>query len=136
MRGIAGARAQQARTQLAAVDRYAAIIAQAISRVFAPAPPHLPGNGRIAAVAFCAQKGFAGAFSPHILSSLPTSAEFFLIGTRGATLAAERGITPHWTCAMPSYSAGIPKLTSHIAEAPYARMAEGEIERLDAICNQ
>ena len=110
MRGIAGARAQQARAQLTAVDRYAAIIAQAIGRVFTPAVPRRPGRERIAAVVFCAEQGFAGAFSEHVLDALPSGAEIFLIGTRGATIAAERGINPHWSNAMPSASVGIPGL--------------------------
>jgi F-type H+-transporting ATPase subunit gamma len=136
MRGIAGARAQQARAQLTAVDRYAAIIAQAIGRVFTPAVPRRPGRERIAAVVFCAEQGFAGAFSEHVLDALPSGAEIFLIGTRGATIAAERGINPHWSNAMPSASVGIPGLARRIAEALYARMAEGEIDRLDAVFSQ
>lgn len=136
MRGIAGARAQQARTQLAAVDRYAAILAQAIGRVSPAAPAPRQGGAHIALVVFCAEQGFAGAFSDHVLKALKPGPELFLIGTRGTALAAERGITPRWSCAMPSYSAGIPALANRIAEALYARMAEGEIDRLEAVYSQ
>ena len=136
MRGIAGARAQQARAQLAAVDRYAAIIAQAIGRVFPPPPAPRQSGAHFALVVFCAEQGFAGAFSDHVLKALSPGPELFLIGTRGTALAAERGITPRWSCAMPSYSAGIPALASRIAEALYALMAEGEIDRLEAVYSQ
>ena len=65
----------------------------------------------------------------------PTS-ELFLIGTRGSAVAAERGVAAGWKSAMPSHSAGIPKLADRIAEALYARIATGEIDRLDAVFSQ
>ncbi len=141
MRGIAGARAQQARSQLAAVDDYTQIIAQSIGQVLALAPQEIDGTraaGRSAIVVFCAEQGFAGAYSEHVLNALTMApaVELFLIGTRGAAIARERGITPYWTGAMPSNSAGIPKFAGQIAEALYARIAEGKIGRLDAAYSQ
>ena len=59
-------------------------------------------------MAFCAEQGFAGAFSEHVLNALAaglTRGTTFLIGTRGTALAMERGITAHWTGAILSYSA-------------------------------
>ncbi|HTQ70434.1 MAG TPA: F0F1 ATP synthase subunit gamma [Acidocella sp.] len=140
MRGIAGARAQQARAQLTAVDSYAAIIARGIGRVLAAAPIAPPATGRrgerSAAVVFCAEQGFAGAFSKHVLSAVPPGAELFLVGTRGATIATEGGITARWTSAMPAATAGIPSLARRIAEALYGSIAEGRVARLDAIYGQ
>lgn len=138
MRGIAGARAQQARTQLVAVDSYAQIIAQSIGQVLNLAPVQSGGGqqmNRSAVVVFCAEQGFAGAFSEHVLDAVTygPATEIFLIGTRGAAIAAERGITVHWTSAMPSYSAGVPRLAGQIAEALYARIAESKIARLNAV---
>jgi len=46
------------------------------------------------------------------------------------------GITAGWKAAMPSHSPGIPKLADRIAEALYARIATGEIDRLDAVFSQ
>ncbi|MDR3460975.1 MAG: F0F1 ATP synthase subunit gamma [Beijerinckiaceae bacterium] len=140
MRGIAAARAQQARSQLSAVDSYTATIAAAIGRALALAPEAARGAGarssRPALVLFCAEQGFAGAFSERILdaarASLPT-AEIFLIGTRGVSVAAERGIAPGWNSAMPAHSGGIPKLADRIAEALYKPIATGEIDQLDAV---
>ncbi|CAA7626581.1 H+transporting two-sector ATPase gamma subunit [Candidatus Terasakiella magnetica] len=140
MRGIAAARAQQARGQLAAVDSYAAIVAAAIARGLALAPAAPSGGAspstRSAMVLFCAEQGFVGAFSARVLDfvrdDLATS-DLFLIGTRGAAAAAERGIAVGWKSAMPSHSPGIPKLADGIATALYARMATGEIGRLDAV---
>jgi F-type H+-transporting ATPase subunit gamma len=147
MRGIAAARVQQANTQLAAVDSYAAIIVAAIGRALVLEPadgPIAPRRGsriapkstRLALVLFCAEQGFAGAFSQRVFDfvgdDLGTS-ELFLVGTRGNTALLERDMRAGWTCAMPAHSPGIPKLADEIVEALYARIATGRIERLDAI---
>ncbi|HLN09584.1 MAG TPA: F0F1 ATP synthase subunit gamma [Xanthobacteraceae bacterium] len=144
MRGIAAARAQQARNQLVAVDSYAATIAAAIARALALVPSAPAGDAagrpsRPAIVLFSAEQGFAGAFSERVLAAVGAdlaTSELFLIGTRGGVAMAERGITPSWKVAMPSHSAGIPKLADRIADALYVRIATGEIDRLDAVFSQ
>ena len=139
MRGIAAARAQRARNQLAAVDAYAATIADGIGRVLAlrdqrDGPAERPG--RPVLVLFCAEQGFAGAFSERVLDAAGAGVDgtgLFLVGTRGVAVAAERGITPGWSTAMPSHSAGIPKLADRIAEALYAQVAAGGPAGVDAV---
>lgn len=143
MRGIAAARAQQARTQLAAVDGYALTIGSAIGRAVSllalDRPDSKRRSTRPALILFCAEQGFAGAFSERVLDAagpdLATS-EIFLVGTRGTTAAAERNVVPRWTTSVPSHSLGLPKLADGIAEALYARIATGEIDELDAIFSQ
>jgi F-type H+-transporting ATPase subunit gamma len=143
MRGIAAARAQQARSQLMAVDGYAATIALAIGRAFALIPQGhstaVPRSARPALVLFCAEQGFAGAFSERVLDAVATElsgSELFLIGTRGRAVAAERGVDAAWDSPMPSHSLGVPKLADRISEALYTRIAMGEIDRLDAVFSQ
>jgi F-type H+-transporting ATPase subunit gamma len=142
MRGIAAARAQQARTQLEAVDSYAATIAAAIGRALTLMPTLRAGpsaESRPALIVFTAEQGFAGAFSEHVLASLGddiTGSVLFLVGTCGASMLLERGIEPAWRGAMPSRSAGIPKLADQISEALYARIANGEIVKLDVVFSQ
>ena len=142
MRGIAAARVQQAGTQLAAVDRYAGIVVAAIGRALALAPAGSPGRAaprkpvRRALVLFCAEQGFAGAFSQRVLDAVGEDlgrSELFLVGTRGNTALLERGIKAGWTGAMPAHSPGIPRLADGIVEALYARLASGRIDRLDAV---
>ena len=100
MRGIAAARAQQARSQLVAVDSYAATIALAIGRALALVPAAPLGR--------CAPIGPAGARAvlrrAGICRRLQRArarcgrcrsrhvASLFLIGTRGHAVAAERGV--------------------------------------------
>jgi F-type H+-transporting ATPase subunit gamma len=144
MRGIAAARAQQARGQLVAVDSYAATIAAAIARALALVPATRSGaaagrSSRPAIVLFCAEQGFAGAFSERVLAAVGAdlaTSELFLIGTRGGAALAEMGHMAGWKAAMPSHSPGIPKLADRIAEALYERIAAGEIDRLDAVFSQ
>ncbi len=140
MRGIAAARAQQARGELQAVDAYAEIVAGAIGRTLGLLPLAQSSTtsrpAQKALVLFCAEQGFAGAFSERILDSIGTDfgkCKLFLVGTRGGAIAAERGVQPGWKCAMPSHSGGIPKLANRIAEAVYGQVATGEIDQLDAI---
>lgn len=140
MRGIAAARARQARDQLVAVDGYAASIATAIGQALALSPGASPGPARRPAlVLFCAEQGFAGAFSERVLDAVGAdlaASAVFLVGTRGASVAAERGIAVGWQGAMPSHSPGVPKLADRIAEAIYDRIARGEIDQVDAVFGQ
>jgi F-type H+-transporting ATPase subunit gamma len=143
MRGIAAARAQQARSQLIAVDDYAATIAVAIGRTLALFPSGRPDGARRltrpALVLFCAEQGFAGAFSERILDAVGAdliTSDLFLIGTRGSAVASERGVAARWKSALPSHSAGIPKLADRVAEALYSRITTGETDRLDAIFSE
>ena len=144
MLGIAAARVQQARGQLAAVDSYTAIIAAAIGRAMAlpGSASFLAGQSRSARkhcsalVLFCAEQGFAGAFNERVLDVAGadlTTSELFVIGTRGIVSVRQRGVSPLWTTAMPAHSPGIPKLADIIAGALYARIATGDVDRLDAV---
>jgi F-type H+-transporting ATPase subunit gamma len=137
MRGIAAARAQQARGQLVAVDSYSNIIAAGIGRaldlgpVGPDGPP--PREAQTGLVVFCAEQGFAGAFSERVLNAAASQpkAKLFLIGTRGQVAAEERGLKPAWTASMPSHSLGVPKLADSIARALFAaRDVTGYVEVL------
>ncbi len=143
IRGIAAARARQARGELVAVDSYAATIAAAIGRsleaTFAPRSEGGRRPGGAALVVFCAEQGFAGAFSERVLDFVgaeSAASELFLVGARGASLAAERGLVAAWKSGMPPHTLGIPRLADRIAEALYHRIASGKIDRLEAVFTQ
>ena len=140
MRGIAAARAQQARNQLVAVDSYSRTLALAIGRALAFLPPADPPRAhraiRPALVVFCAEQGFAGAFSEHVFASVHDDldkCELFLIGTRGRASVSEKGFAIGWQSAMPSHSPGIPRLADRVIEALYPRLATGAIDALDVV---
>ncbi|MDR3505845.1 MAG: F0F1 ATP synthase subunit gamma [Acidocella sp.] len=133
MRGIAGARAQAARAQLEAVERYTATIATAIGTLLAAAAPAPIGAQKPAQLLFCAEQGFAGAFSEHVLDHAAPEAALFLLGTRGGMLAAERGLMPVWSHTLPAASAGVPRLARQVATELYARIEAEGIDRIDAL---
>lgn len=135
MKGIAAARARQARAEVAAVDSYASSIAAAMAQVLRDdGAAASPAAGQTGVLMFAAEQGFAGAFSERVLDSLETvPAALFLIGTRGLSVAAAREITPVWHAAMPSHTAGIPKLADAITKAIYRGVAKGQIAQLDVV---
>ena len=140
MRGIAAARAQQARNQLTAVDSYSKTIALAMGRALDFSSPAVAAAAgwpmRPALVVFCAEQGFAGAFSERVLDLVGADlgrCELFLVGTRGLTAIAQRGIAAGWTGALPSHSAGVPRLADRIVEALFARLASGAMDALDVV---
>jgi F-type H+-transporting ATPase subunit gamma len=134
MRGIAGARAQAARTQLEAVERYTETIAAAIGTLLAATAMPAPTRAqKPAQLLFCAEQGFAGAFSEHVLDHAAPEAALFLLGTRGGMIAAEHGLKPVWSHALPAASAGVPRLARQVATELYARIAAEGIDRIDAV---
>ena len=138
MRGIAAAHAQQARSELVAVDSYSGTIAAEIARILPLAPDagtgaHAPRRPP-ALVLFLAEQGFAGNFSERVLDAIGSdfdTGRLFVVGTRGSALAAERGLVPAWQAAMPAHSTSIPALADRLAEALDRRMAAGAVELLD-----
>jgi len=142
MKGIAAARARTARAQIGAVDSYAATVAAAMSSLLGPSGAlSRPGggdgeSGRKGLLVFCAEQGFAGAFSERVLDVIgedPATASLFLIGARGLSIAASRGLEPVWSAPMPSHTPGIPKLADRIVRAIYGALDAGRFDRLDVI---
>lgn len=143
MKGIAAARARSARGQIDAVASYAATISAAMASVLEPedtVAPRTPAPdiapARTGLLVFLAEQGFAGAFSDRVLGRIGEdleSANLFLIGTRGVGIAVARGLSPRWSAAMPSHTAGIPRLADEISKEIYRALDEGRIERLDVV---
>jgi len=143
MKGIAAARAKTARAEIKAVDSYAATITVAISDALGleslatpPEPYRDKVSGSTGLLVFCAEQGFAGAFSERILDSIEddlSTTSLFLIGTRGQSIAAAQGLHPTWSAPMSSHTPGIPKLADTIAKAIYRAQGEGRFERMDMI---
>lgn len=141
MKGIAAGRARIARMQVQAVDGHAATISSAMAHALGPdismvQARSMSGSGKPGLLVFCAEQGFAGAFSERVIDSIGPALDpdrMFLIGTRGLSIAAARGIVPAWTTAMPSHSPGIPKLADRITTAIFAMVGTERIDRLDVV---
>lgn len=124
MTGIAGARARTARTQIAAIEGYTAVLDAALSQGLAAVTSEKTDlAARPALVVFSAEQGFVGGFSERVLDAvgtIPAATDLFLIGSRGVAIAAARGFEPVWSAAMPSRSASLPKFADRVLAAVFA----------------
>jgi F-type H+-transporting ATPase subunit gamma len=141
MRGIAASRAQQSRSLLAGIEAYANVVSRAIGQALSLLPsdgqsaPAPRGAGR-GVILFCAEQGFAGAFSERVLHAAagdPAVATSFVIGTRGVTLANERGVRPAWSTAMATHVGAIPSFANDVADALYHHVAAGAVVHVDVV---
>jgi F-type H+-transporting ATPase subunit gamma len=144
MRGIAASRAQQGRSLLAGIEAYTRVVSAAIGQALSLLPqdgqaPTQSSHARYGLIVFCAEQGFAGAFSERVLEAvngdLP-GATVFLIGTRGIAAAEERGIRAAWRTEMATQAGAIPGLANRIADALYERVADGAVARVDVAFSQ
>jgi F-type H+-transporting ATPase subunit gamma len=141
MRGIAASQAQQGRALLAGIDAYSKVISSAIGQALSPLPPDAaatPPRRRTkpGLILFCAEQGFAGAFSEHVLDAAAGdvgAALSFIVGTRGAMIAQERGIKPAWSAPMATRVDAIPSLANRLADALYGYVAANEITKVDIL---
>jgi len=138
MRSIAAARARQARERVDGIRTYERTIGTAIGEALALLPEAIPPaahGGRRAAggadvvIALTAEQGFAGAFSARILERARVlsgnGAALMLVGDRGLMLAGEMGLAVAWSAPMAAHADEVPSLADRIADALYARLAEG-----------
>lgn len=141
MRGIAASRAQKGRTQLAGIEAYTAIISRAIGEALTLLPayrvaaPEREGTKR-GLILFCAEQGFAGAFSERVFEAAGADlhgAVNLVVGARGAAVASERGITPDWSQAMTTHVDGIANFANRLAEVLYGYLAKQAIAKVDIL---
>jgi F-type H+-transporting ATPase subunit gamma len=141
MRGIAASRAQRGRSLLAGIEAYTAIISRAIGEALTLLPagtiatPEREGAKR-GLILFGAEQGFAGAFSERVFDAAGTDlhrAVNLVVGTRGAAVASERGITPDWSEAMTTRVEGIANFANRLAEILFGYLARQAIARVDIL---
>jgi F-type H+-transporting ATPase subunit gamma len=156
MRGIAASRAQKSRSLLDGIDAYSKVIAHAIGLALSLLPPDAvtapPAGGASGAwgarrarpglILFCAEQGFAGAYSERVLEAAADGADgageiedatIVIVGTRGAAVASERGVKPAWSGAMATRVEAIPRFADQLAEALFGFVASGAIAKVDIL---
>jgi len=138
LRGIAASRAQSGRSLLAGIEAYTDVISVAIGESLNLLPPDsktpIARGANRALIFFCAEQGFAGAFSERVFEAAGADLEgatILVAGTRGAFVAAERGIKPDWSAAMMTRVEGIPSFANELAEVLYRYVGQGLIARAD-----
>lgn len=141
MRSLAGMRVQEAQHALPGVRRYAKAMAAAIGAALVlmpePAPPPSEARTRRALVLCTGEHGCVGGFNERLFAAAEAATEagdaLFVLGSRGAVLAVERGRQPTWTTPMATRPAGAPETVRHLTAELYARIARAQISRVEVI---
>lgn len=141
MRGIAASRAQKSRTLLAGIEAYTDVVSRAIGRALTLLPSNAiaqPSRRRskLGLILFCAEQGFAGAFSERVLDAAANdvgAAVNLIVGTRGSVIARERGVESSWSVSMVTRVDAIPSFANRLADALYRHVASGAVARIDVL---
>lgn len=141
MRSLAGMRMQEAQRTLPGIRQYAEAIASGIADTLLlmkePEPAPRKVQERLALVLCTAEHGFVGGFNERLFEAaqavLSPSDALFVLGTRGAALADERGSPASWTHPMATRGAAVPETIQRLSPELYRRIARGEIARVEVI---
>jgi F-type H+-transporting ATPase subunit gamma len=141
MRGIAASRAQKGHSLLPGIDSYSQVISRAIGQALSLLPMDImeapaPRRAKQGLILFCAEQGFAGAFSERVLDAAAAEAAAsvnFIIGTHGSIAVNERSIETAWSAPMVTHVDAIPSLANHLTEALYQYVADGAVEKVDIL---
>jgi F-type H+-transporting ATPase subunit gamma len=138
MRSLAGMRVQEAQRALPGIRRYAQSVAGGIGAalLLMPAPePVGKLRGRRALVLCTAEHGFVGGYNMRLVEAAEAagaaSHALFVLGTRGAAIASERGFQPIWARPMATRPAGAPETVRALTDELYRRIARGEISGVE-----
>jgi F-type H+-transporting ATPase subunit gamma len=147
MRGIAAARAREARERIEGVRAYAATVGAAIGQALAlsgdgggPSGSREGSDGHLV-IAFCAEQGFVGMFNRRVLDVAERllkadgshRKELFVLGARGLTAADERELSVDWSAAMVAHVEEVGALAEQVTEQLYARVASGRATRVSVV---
>jgi F-type H+-transporting ATPase subunit gamma len=142
MRGIAAARAREARERVEGARAYARTVGAAIGQALAlvEGPEGLPSDGADGhlIIALCAEQGFAGPFNRRVLdvaerlmnSARPGASELLLLGGRGLVAAEERGLKVGWSASMVAHVDEAAALADRVTDQLYARLEQGRATRV------
>ncbi len=139
MRSLAGMRVQEAQRTLPGIRRYAGSIEAAMVAALSLMRPQVlepqPKQGRRALILCAAEHGFVGGFNERLAEAadagLETGDVLFVVGSRGVALLLERGRQAAWIAPMATRLAAAPSTAGQIAKELYARIARGEISRVE-----
>lgn len=141
MRGIAASRAQKGRSLLAGIEAYTDVVSRAIGQALSllpsdaiTSPSHR--HGKLGLILFCAEQGFAGAFSERVLDAAANdlgAAVNMIVGTHGSVVASERGVKSVWAVPMATHVDAIPSFANRLAKALYGYVASGAIANVDIL---
>jgi F-type H+-transporting ATPase subunit gamma len=144
MRSLAGMRVQEAQRALPGIRRYAESMAAAVGTSLLLMPQLMPqtggDRGHRALILCAAEHGFVGGFNEKLIEAAEAVLQpwdlLFVLGSRGAALASERGRKVAWTRPMATRLSGAPDTINYLARELYARIERSEISRVEVIFAQ
>jgi F-type H+-transporting ATPase subunit gamma len=141
MRSLASMRVQEAHRVLPGIRRYAEAMAAAIGSALLLLPE--PGVGERTApgpralILCTAEHGFVGGFNVRLLDAAEKAFgrgdAVFVIGSRGSTLARERGWTVAWARPMATRPQSAPEIVRPLTAELYRLIARGRVGRVDVM---
>ncbi|HVB38641.1 MAG TPA: F0F1 ATP synthase subunit gamma [Vicinamibacterales bacterium] len=139
MRSLAAVHLRQAQQSLPGIREYSSVIAAAVADalILSAAPPRArpPAEpARPMLIVFSAEHGFGGAFADRLLDRASElvaqrNARLYIAGTRGARLAAERGLDVDDTTPMASHLGGVQAAARRVTAALYRFVSTGAVSR-------
>ncbi len=141
MRSLAGMRVQEAQRALPGIRSYSGSMAAAIASALMLMGPQEAAPqtkaGRRALILCMAEHGFVAGFNERLVDAaeagLSPDDALLVLGSRGAAFALERGREAAWTRAMATRSAGALDTVNSVTKELYARIARGEIDRVEVM---
>ena len=141
MRSLAGMRMQEALKALPAVRRYGDGLKTGVAEaraLVAPAERASASAGGATAHVLCmAEHGFVGAFNETLNETarhtVAAGDVLFVLGSRGAALAVERGLDVAWMHPMASRASAVPRMVQVLLAELYAQIARGTLTRVSVI---
>ncbi|HET8997306.1 MAG TPA: F0F1 ATP synthase subunit gamma [Acetobacteraceae bacterium] len=141
MRSLASMRVQEAQRALPGIRRYADFVAAALGAALLLRPeaehPTRAQQGGKALVVFAGEHGFAGGFNDRLLdaaaAALAPSDPLFVLGSRGAAIALQRGRQPAWHGPMATRLTSVPETLRQLEAPLYRRIVTGELARIDML---
>lgn len=138
MRSLASMRVQEAQHVLPGIRSYAETMATGIGTALSLMPePRLTSGeaqGRRALVLCTAEHGFIGAFNEHMLdaakASIAAGDMLFILGSRGAAAAEERGWTTAWTHPMATRPPGVSETIRALTARLYRGIEVGDVAQV------
>jgi len=141
MRSLAGMRVQEAQRALPGIRQYADSMAEAIGAalmlVARQEPAAQIGQGIRGLILCAAEHGFVAGFNERLVEAAEAELKphdlLFVLGSRGAALALERGRQAAWARPMATRLNGVPDTVNQLTKELFARVARGQISRVEVL---
>src|SRR5208283_1813850 len=148
IRAMAASQMQQALRSLEAIRNYSGQIREALSEAATLLPSVRATEvaarpSKSALVVFCAEHGLCGGFNEHPLREVERARAasdgglaLIVVGTRGAQICRERGLSPDLVLPMATHCAGVTAAARRVAAELYRMFSERRIAGVEVVYAQ